>query len=115
MTENFDGGAVSGHHEQWVEGVNLAFGYLESPGGYVAGEASARHEMFIYRLSGAMTAQVNGEDRCVENGDVIHVSRGGVYRWSVPEKSTARYTIARSTPRLETEIANNGASDNWRG
>jgi quercetin dioxygenase-like cupin family protein len=115
MTEKFDGGAVSGHHEQWVEGVNLAFGYLESRGGYAAEEASARHELFIYLLSGAMTAQVNGEDRRVENGDVIHVTRGSAYRWSVPGKSTARYTIARSTPRLETAIANNGASDNWRG
>jgi quercetin dioxygenase-like cupin family protein len=71
--------------------------------------------MFLYLLSGAMTTQVNGEDRRVEDGDVIHVAKGSAYRWSVPGKATARYTIARSTSRLETEIANNGASDNWRG
>lgn len=115
MTEVFDGGAVSAHHEQWVEGVNLAFGYLESPGGYVAGDASARHEIFVYLLSGAMTTQFNGEARRLESGDVIHIARGSAYRWGVPEKSTARYTIARSTSRLEMEIAKNGASDNWRG
>lgn len=115
MTERFDGGAVSAHHEQWVEGVNLAFAYLESPGGYSGQEADARHEMFVYQLSGSMTTQVDGEHRNVEAGDVIHVARGSAYSWSVPEKSTARYTIARSTSRLETEIAKNGASDNWRG
>jgi hypothetical protein len=62
-----------------------------------------------------MMTQVDGEERRVENGDVIHVAQGSAYRWSVPADSTARYTIARSTSRLEAEIARNGASDNWRG
>ena len=115
MAERFDGSPVSGHHEQWVEGANLAFGFIESPGGHSAGEASARHELFAYLLGGTMMTQVSGEERRVENGDVIHVAKGSAYQWSVPGKSTARYTIARSTSRLEAEIARNGASDNWRG
>jgi quercetin dioxygenase-like cupin family protein len=115
MTDGFDGGAVSGHHEQWLEGANLAFGYLESPGGCSAREAAAAHEMFLYVLSGAMVTKVDGHNHRVESGDVIHVAKGSGYEWSVPEKSTARYAIARSTARLEAEIAKNGASDNWRG
>lgn len=115
MTDAFEGGAVSAHHEQWVEGANLAFGYLESPGGYAAEEASARHELFVYLLSGALTVQADGVERRVEAGEVVHVARGSAWQWSVPEKATARYTIARSTTRLEAEIAKNGASDNWRG
>ena len=115
MTDRFDGGAVSAHHEQWVEGANLAFGYLESPAGYTAGEARAGHEFFVYLLSGALTVQAHGADRRVDAGDVVHVARGSAWQWRVPEQATARYTIARSTTRLETEIANNGASDNWRG
>jgi quercetin dioxygenase-like cupin family protein len=115
MADTFDGGTVSGHHEQWVEGVNLAFGYFESPGGYSAAEAAARHEVFVYVLNGALTMQADGVDRRVETGDVIHIAKGSACRWSVPENSTARYAIARSTERLEAEIAKNGASDNWRG
>ena len=115
MTDAFDGGAVSGHHEQWVEGVNLAFGYLESPGGYVAEEKAAQHELFVYLLSGALVTRADGSERRAGEGDVIHVAKGSAYHWSVPEKSTARYTIARSTSRLEAEVAKNGASDNWRG
>jgi quercetin dioxygenase-like cupin family protein len=115
MAERFDGGAVSGHHEHWVEGANLAFGYIESPAGRVTEEQAALHELFLYVLSGSLVTQADGSERCVEAGDVLHVAKGSAYRWHVPEKSTARYAIARSTARLEREIAKNGASDNWRG
>jgi uncharacterized cupin superfamily protein len=115
MTVSFDGGAVSAHHEQWVEGANLAFGYLESPGGFLSAETAARHELFIYVLSGALVTQADGSERRAGSGDVIHVAKGSACCWRVPEGTTARYTIARSTSRLEAAIAKNGASDNWRG
>jgi quercetin dioxygenase-like cupin family protein len=115
MTETFEGAAVSAHHEHWVEGANLAFGYLESPAGYRASETAAQHELFVYVLSGALVTQADGSERRAKSGDVIHVPKGSAYQWRVQEQTTARYTIARSTAHLEAEIARNGASDNWRG
>lgn len=115
MIEALDAPPASAHHEQWVEGVNLAFGFLESPAGHEAGGSSSPREMFLYVIDGAFDAEVDGERKTAGPGDVIHVPRGKSYRWRVTDAGPSRYAMVRSTPALEAEIERSGAADNWRG
>ena len=115
MIGALDAPPASAHHEQWVEGVNLAFGFLDSPAGHEAAAQAAPREMFVYVISGGIEAEVDGERRKSVAGDLIHVPRGRPYRWRVDDSGPARYAMVRSTPRLEAEIERNGAADNWRG
>ena len=113
--DRLDAPTVSGHHERWLEGDNLAFGLVESPVGHRVEHKRAPHEVFAYVISGTLDAQVGAKRRRARRGDVIHVPRGSACRWIVAGKDSARYAVVRSTPRLEAMVAKNGASDNWRG
>jgi len=115
MIDSLDAPPASGHCERWVEGTNIAFGFVESPPGHVAEEKRSLHEMFLYVIRGGMDAQVGRKKQKVEAGDVIHVPRGVDYRWTVRKGEAVRYAAVRSTPRLEAAIKKNGAADNWRG
>lgn len=115
MVPALDAPAASAHHEQWVEGANLAFAFVDSPAGHETTEAASAHELFAYVISGTLDAEIAGERRLASAGDVLHVPKGAAYRFTVPDKLAARYAVSRSTSRLETEVARNGASDNWRG
>ena len=115
MIESLGAPPASGHCERWVEGTNIAFGFVESPPGHATTGKRSPHEMFLYVIRGAMDAIVGGKKRRVMTGDVIHVPRGAAYRWTVKKGGPARYAAVRSTPRLEAAIRKNGAADNWRG
>jgi quercetin dioxygenase-like cupin family protein len=105
--------ASSGHHEQWVEGTNLTFGFIESPKGHVEALASAPHEYFFYVIQGEMDADVAGEKKHVIEGDVVQIPRGASY--SLTTTLGARYAGVKSTATVESHIDKNGAADNWRG
>lgn len=106
---------ISGHHEQWLEGRNLAFGVVDAPAGDCFEEKRAAHEIFAYVISGVLDAQVAGKRHRAKSGDVIHVPRGSSYRWQVGKGAPVRYAAVRSTAHLEASVAKNGAADNWRG
>lgn len=113
MIDMLDAPPSSGHHEQWVEGTNLSFGFVESPAGYVDVVDNAPHEYFTYVISGGMDAEVNGEKKHVVEGDVIQIPRGASYRWTVTK--SVRHAGVKSTRAVEAHIDENGAADNWRG
>lgn len=113
MIEALDAPPSSGHHEQWVEGTNLSFGFVESPAGHRESVASAPHEYFTYVISGSMDAEVNGERKHVVEGDVIQIPRGASYGWTVT--TAVRHAGVKSTLVVEAHIDKNGAADNWRG
>ncbi|HTE16692.1 MAG TPA: cupin domain-containing protein [Burkholderiales bacterium] len=115
MCNGFDGEKPSGHHEQWVNGMNLSWAYVQSPAGNEIAEGSAAHELLAYVISGKLDTQVGNDQHNAVEGDVIHVPRGVGYRWTVSGQGPARYALARSTTRLEQQVAQNGAADNWRG
>lgn len=115
MIDSLAAPSASGHCERWVEGTNIAFGFVESPPGHVAEEKRSLHEMFLYVIRGAMEADVAGKKRRVTAADVIHVPQGAAYRWTVRKGEPVRYAAVRSTPRLEAAITKHGAADNWRG
>lgn len=115
MIESLDAPPASGHCERWVEGTNIAFGFVESPPGHVTKDKRSLHEIFLYVVRGAMDARVGRKKKRVAAGDVIHVPRGAAYRWTVRKGVPARYAAVRSTPRLEAAIRKHGAADNWRG
>jgi quercetin dioxygenase-like cupin family protein len=115
MIDSLSAPAASGHAARWVEGTNIAFGFVESPSGHVEEEKKAAHEIFAYVLSGQIDAQVGSKREKVGKGSVIHVPRGTRYRWTAGEEGPVRYAAVRSTPRLEETIRKSGAADNWRG
>lgn len=115
MISSLDAPPASGHHEQWVEGTYIAFGFIESPPGHETSSPAAAHELFFYVISGALDAEVDGEKKRVTAGDVIHVPRGKPCRWTVAGKTNVRYAGVRSTARVEAHVDANGAADNWRG
>jgi len=115
MLDGLGAPAASGHCERWLEGANLAFGFIESPPGHDMGEKKAPHEVFAYVISGSLDAKVGRKRQRTRPGDVIHVPRGSAFSWVVRGRTPARYALVRSTRRLEAEVARNGASDNWRG
>lgn len=115
MIESLDAPPASGHCERWVEGTHIAFGFVESPPGYVSEAKRADHEMFVYVIAGGLDARVGMKKRSVGTGDIIHVPRGASYRWTVKRGGSVRYAAVRSTPRLEAAIKRHGAADNWRG
>ena len=49
MIESLDAPPSSGHCARWVEGTNIAFGFVESPPGHVEEEKRAAHERFTLR------------------------------------------------------------------
>ena len=116
MIDALDGPDVSfasGHHEQWVEGTNLTFGFNESPKGHVEAVASAPHEFFFYVIQGGIDAEVAGEKKHVIEGDVVQIPRGAAYALAITRN--ARYAGVKSTAAVEAHIDKNGAADNWRG
>jgi quercetin dioxygenase-like cupin family protein len=115
MIEALDAPLASGHNERWVEGTNIAFGFVESPTGHVEEAKRSAHEIFLYVIRGELDANVAGNKKRVTAGDVVHVPQGASYRWQVAKKESVRYAAVRSTPRLEEAIRKSGAADNWRG
>jgi quercetin dioxygenase-like cupin family protein len=115
MIDALDAPAASGHCERWVEGTYIVFGFVESPPGHLTEVQKAPHELFIYMVSGALDAKVEGKKRRLKTGDVIHVPRLGTYSFKVTGSETVRYAAVRSTSRLEREIGKKGAADNWKG
>jgi len=97
MIDSLEAPPASGHCERWVEGTNIAFGFVESPPGHTERVKRAEHEVFVYLISGGLDAQVGGKKRKVRTGDVVHVPRGTAYgskssRISVPKASGERAT-----------------------
>ena len=115
MIDSLDAPAASGHTERWVEGVNIAFGFIESPPQHVEEAQCASHEMFMYIIRGGLEARIGSEKRRAGPGDVLHVPRGKRYRLAVTKSGPVRYAAVRSTARLEGVIRKHGAADNWRG
>lgn len=115
MIESLDAPAASGHTERWVEGRNLAFGFVESPAGHETDAQRSAREAFAYVIRGELKAEVDGEEKLATAGDVIHVPKGKCYRWRVAGAAGARYAIVRTMPQVEKEIKRTGAADNWRG
>jgi len=115
MIDGLNAPYASGHCERWLRGVNLEFGFIESCDDHETSEKTAAHEAFVYIISGSLEARVGGDAHTMNPGDVLHVPRGTAYGWVNRGQVPARYTVVRSTPRLEEEVARNGASDNWRG
>lgn len=115
MIGSLDAPAASGHCARWVEGENIAFGFVESPAGHAEQSKGADHEIFVYVIAGGLEAEVGRKKQKVGAGDVIHVPLGTAYRWTVSQGGPVRYASVRSTSKLEAAVRKSGAADNWRG
>jgi len=105
IMESLDAPRSSARRVNWIEGERLAFGFFEVPAGYDEPEVISQRETFIYVLSGELQARADGETRVVQDGDIVHVPRGGGCRLQVTTPF-ARYVLVCSTPYLENRIDN---------
>lgn len=103
----------SGHHEQWLEGRHLSFGFVQSPAGHAERVDSAPHEYFFYVIDGTLELDIAGESKRIGSGDVAQIPKGAAYR--ICTIDPARHAGVQSTTLLEESIAHHGAADNWRG
>ena len=103
ILDSLDAPPSSARRVNWIEGQRLAFGFFEVPAGYDEPQMTAEHEMFIYVLSGKLSARVGTEGKSAAAGDIIHIPRGETYRLQT-QSAYARYTLVCSTPYLESKI-----------
>jgi len=115
MLPSLDAPASSGNWSQTVEGEFLSFTLSEVREGHQAGMAESAREMFTYVISGELDAEVDGEQRRVGPGELIHVPQGKTWKWQACTPGNTRLAVVCSTPKLEEVIARTGAADNWRG
>jgi quercetin dioxygenase-like cupin family protein len=113
MIESLKAPTASGRNDQWVEGTNLAFGFIDTPADHGDKADCAPHELFMYVISGAVQARVGRERKRLGAGGVMQIPKGSAYEWNALK--AARLAGVRSTPRLEAYIDAHGAADNWRG
>ncbi len=95
--------ANSGRMCSKFEGERLSFTYYDSPKGFHEGEDSAKHERFIYVMSGKVEASLDGESKKAESGDLLHILKGNKYSFEV-KSDYARYVIFEASTFLETKI-----------
>ena len=95
----------SARRESRVVGERLAFGFFEVPKADDAPSAAGEHEMFVYVLTGKLHCQVDGEEKQLTAGDIVHAPRGASCRLRV-QSEFARYVTVCSTPFLENKIDN---------
>lgn len=110
ILESLDAPQSSARRVNWIEGQRLAFGFFEVPSGYDEPQMTAEHEMFVYVLSGKLSARVGTSGKTVAAGDIIHISRGDTYRLQT-QSAYARYTLVCSTPYLESKIDGMSAAE----
>ena len=113
MIESLRAPPSSGRNDQWVEGANLAFGFIDAPKGRGDLAESAPHELFMYVISGAISARVGRERKQLGAGSVIEIPKGASYEWKATKAT--RMAGVRSTAQVEAHIDAHGAADNWRG
>ncbi len=113
MIESLNSPVASGRNDQWVEGTNLAFGFVQAPKGSGDTVESAPHELFMYVISGALQARVGRERKRIGAGDVLQVPKGTAYAWKALKPT--RMAGVRSGSKVEAYIDQHGAADNWRG
>jgi quercetin dioxygenase-like cupin family protein len=113
MVDDLDAPFPSGRNDQWVEGTNLAFGFIQAPAGSGTSVESAPHELFMYVISGAIQARVGKQRKRIGAGGIMQVPRKASFEWKA--LNPTRLAGVRSTPRLEAHIEKHGAADNWRG
>jgi quercetin dioxygenase-like cupin family protein len=103
VIDALDAPRSSARRVNWIEGERLAFGFFEVPSGHDEPPMAAAHEMFIYVLSGELSAQCGADRKSIGAGDIVHVPRGDTYGLQV-KSPFARYAVVCSTPYLENRI-----------
>lgn len=99
--DNLDCPAHSGYFCFTVGGELMSAKIIEFPAGSNQEVFDVTHELFGYILSGSMNVNLNGEERIVEAGDVIHAPKHSNYSFVVPETGVARCFWVQGNQKLE--------------
>ncbi|MHB8773114.1 MAG: cupin domain-containing protein [Syntrophales bacterium] len=86
-----------------LRGERLAFGFCEVPQGEHAPAPGSGRELFVYLLAGEIDCRLDGEERRLAAGDVVHAPRGAACRLTVVS-AFARYVTVCPTAFLEQRI-----------
>lgn len=104
ILNRFDEPVASGNRCYSVEGEHLNFCFCEYLSGTRLSRAESLHEVFIYLLHGGMHAEVQGEQKKVGCGDIVHIPKGAGFQISVNDGGFVRYVSISSSDLLEKKL-----------
>jgi quercetin dioxygenase-like cupin family protein len=81
----------------WVDGERIIFGKLSIPAGTGADPHSHPNEQFIIILGGQARIIIEGEERVVGEGDMIHIPVGAVHSTKVIGDEELTFVTAKDT------------------
>ncbi len=102
IIDQMDQSAVSANRQTKIEGVYLSFEFLDFSSTGVLEEDAAEHEQFLYIFVGRIDASVDGEDKILGGGDVVHIDQGVRYSLRITDGPTR---IAKFVPTRALEKA----------
>ncbi len=109
IIESFDIPAVSSRRVGRVEGNRLAFEFADMPSDYEIKPHKTEHEEFIYLLKGTLHADIDGDKKDCQPGDVLEIPKGSELTLKVLD-GPVRYAAIQSMPYLEQQIDKSNAA-----
>jgi quercetin dioxygenase-like cupin family protein len=103
--DGLDCPAHSGYFCYTVGGELMTAKIVELPPGTKQKETESAFENFGYVISGSMKINLDGEERLVEPGDVIHAPKHSKYSLEVPENGSVRCFWVEGNQNLEDMLA----------
>lgn len=98
----------SGYFCSVVSGELMTAKIVELPRGYSLQVPDSSFENFGYILSGSMRVKLDGEERIVTSGDVIHAIKHSSYSLKVPDTGVVRCFWVEGSQKLENMLAEVG-------
>ena len=81
----------------WVDGAKVIFGEIRIPAGTRAEPHTHPNEQFIYVLSGQCRMVIEGDERVVGKGDLIHIPAEAVHSADVIGDEDWMFVTAKDT------------------
>ncbi len=81
----------------WVDGAKVIFGEIRIPAGTRAEAHTHPNEQFIYVLSGQCRMVIEGDERVVGAGDLIHIPAEAVHSADVIGDEDWMFVTAKDT------------------
>ena len=81
----------------WVDGAKIIFGEICIPAGTRAEPHNHPNEQFIYVLGGRCRMEIEGDERIVGKGDMIHIPAEAVHSAEVVGEEDWVFVTAKDT------------------
>jgi quercetin dioxygenase-like cupin family protein len=97
MKNRLAGEKYSTTNGAWVDGERVIFGKLSIPAGTRADPHSHPNEQFIIILGGQARVTIEGEEKAVSEGDIIHIPVNAIHSTVVIGDEELTFVTAKDT------------------